>query len=285
MRLQSLDAFRGLSTLLMIFVDQTGRFFPETIGHSAWNGIHLADIVMPAFLFIVGCSVGVVSRRASSQRTPTLGKLRKVCNRTVKLFLLGLVTQGASLRDLFFDGYDLETLRICGILQRIALVYCIVASLEAFVAHPVSSSSSLDQSTIVVRDSSAASVRNLTEIEEKDEEDRCEEMREGLLRGRESAGGRGVDSWSEGVEEMKRSVARRTVQWVFMVANVAMFTVVTFAMPVGEFAYEDASRNISVVVACHGATLDPVSRLKRSGLQLTARGAVVEIGTKGWTRR
>ena len=31
----------------MIFVDQLGSKWPSTIDHAPWNGLHLADIVMP----------------------------------------------------------------------------------------------------------------------------------------------------------------------------------------------------------------------------------------------
>lgn len=57
-RLQCLDAVRGLNVMLMIFVDNCCDF-PSTkwIDHSPWNVVHLADFVMPLFLFMVcrGC--------------------------------------------------------------------------------------------------------------------------------------------------------------------------------------------------------------------------------------
>ena len=44
---------------LMILVDYAGSIFP-IIGHSPWNGLRLADFVMPFFLFIVGISLALV---------------------------------------------------------------------------------------------------------------------------------------------------------------------------------------------------------------------------------
>lgn len=44
---------------LMILVDYAGAVFP-IITHSPWNGIHLADFVMPFFLFIAGVSLALV---------------------------------------------------------------------------------------------------------------------------------------------------------------------------------------------------------------------------------
>ena len=43
---------------LMIFVDDAGGFLP-VINHSPWNGLTLADFVMPFFLFIVGVSLAL----------------------------------------------------------------------------------------------------------------------------------------------------------------------------------------------------------------------------------
>ncbi|KAK9089960.1 hypothetical protein Sjap_023137 [Stephania japonica] len=57
-RLLSLDVFRGLTVALMIFVDDIGGLIP-TINHSPWDGVTLADFVMPFFLFIVGVSLGL----------------------------------------------------------------------------------------------------------------------------------------------------------------------------------------------------------------------------------
>ncbi|KAK4340229.1 hypothetical protein RND71_041691 [Anisodus tanguticus] len=56
--LLSLDIFRRLTVALMIFVEYAGGIYPS-VNHSPWNGITLADFVMPFFLFIVGVSLGL----------------------------------------------------------------------------------------------------------------------------------------------------------------------------------------------------------------------------------
>jgi predicted acyltransferase len=49
-RLQSLDAVRGLNIIVMMFVDDTPF---DSLDHAAWDGAyHLADFVMPLFLFM-----------------------------------------------------------------------------------------------------------------------------------------------------------------------------------------------------------------------------------------
>lgn len=42
----------------MIVVDYAGGVMPA-INHSPWNGLTLADLVMPFFLFIVGVSLAL----------------------------------------------------------------------------------------------------------------------------------------------------------------------------------------------------------------------------------
>lgn len=48
-----------LSFQLMMLVDYAGSIFP-VIAHVPWNGLHLAEFVMPFFLFVAGISVAIV---------------------------------------------------------------------------------------------------------------------------------------------------------------------------------------------------------------------------------
>lgn len=48
-----------ISFQLMMLVDYAGSIFPA-IAHVPWNGLHLADFVMPFFLFVAGISVAIV---------------------------------------------------------------------------------------------------------------------------------------------------------------------------------------------------------------------------------
>lgn len=43
---------------IMILVDDSGYYWPQ-INHSPWNGVTLADVVMPFFLFIVGVAIAL----------------------------------------------------------------------------------------------------------------------------------------------------------------------------------------------------------------------------------
>ncbi|XVE83445.1 hypothetical protein DITRI_Ditri16bG0089100 [Diplodiscus trichospermus] len=126
-RLVSLDVFRGLTIALMILVDDVGGLLPA-INHSPWNGLTIADYVMPFFLFIVGVSLGLVYKKVSCRVTAT----RKAILRALKLLLLGVFLQGGffhGLNNLTY-GVDIQQMRLMGILQRIAIAYLVAAMCE-----------------------------------------------------------------------------------------------------------------------------------------------------------
>ncbi|XVF14694.1 hypothetical protein REPUB_Repub09cG0083300 [Reevesia pubescens] len=126
-RLVSLDVFRGLTIVLMILVDDVGGLIPA-INHSPWNGLTLADYVMPFFLFIVGVSLGLTYKRVSCRVTAT----RRAILRALKLLMLGLFLQGGffhGINNLTY-GVDIQQMRLMGILQRIAIAYVVAAMCE-----------------------------------------------------------------------------------------------------------------------------------------------------------
>ncbi|CAL0311215.1 unnamed protein product [Lupinus luteus] len=128
-RVASLDIFRGLTVSLMILVDDAGGEWPM-IGHAPWNGCNLADFVMPFFLFIVGMTIPIAFKRIPNK----LVAVKKVLVRTIKLLFWGLLLQGgfSHAPDKLTYGVDIKHIRWCGILQRIALAYLVVALVEIF---------------------------------------------------------------------------------------------------------------------------------------------------------
>ncbi|KAJ8610817.1 hypothetical protein CTAYLR_006452 [Chrysophaeum taylorii] len=119
-RFVSLDVVRGFAVLLMILVDLGGSAYSQ-INLSPWDGLTIADVVAPFFLFMVGMSIPL------AKRSP-----KKVAMRTLALFALGLLLQGGGFPDdeTYEWGYDLRRLRVCGILQRIAFCYVVVAGVS-----------------------------------------------------------------------------------------------------------------------------------------------------------
>src|SRR6516162_6940732 len=68
-RIASVDALRGLTILLMVFVNDLGRGAPSWMHHIQppnADGMTLADIVFPWFLFIVGISIPLAFERAEA---------------------------------------------------------------------------------------------------------------------------------------------------------------------------------------------------------------------------
>ncbi|KAJ6384545.1 hypothetical protein OIU78_027783 [Salix suchowensis] len=128
-RVASLDIFRGLTVALMILVDDAGGEWPK-IGHAPWNGCNLADFVMPFFLFIVGMAIPLAFKRITSR----LDAVKKVIVRTLKLLFWGIILQGgfSHAPDKLSYGVDMKKIRWCGILQRIAFAYLVVALIEIF---------------------------------------------------------------------------------------------------------------------------------------------------------
>ncbi|KAA8529951.1 hypothetical protein F0562_034445 [Nyssa sinensis] len=126
-RLVSLDVFRGLTVALMVLVDDAGGLWPS-INHSPWNGLTLADFVMPFFLFIVGVSLGLAYKNLTCRVLAT----KKAIFRALKLLVLGLVLQGGYFHGLnsLTYGVDIEQIRWMGTLQRIAIAYFLAAVCE-----------------------------------------------------------------------------------------------------------------------------------------------------------
>jgi predicted acyltransferase len=121
-RLHSLDAFRGLTVAGMILVNNPGTWgsIYSPLQHASWHGWTPTDLVFPFFLFIVGVSITL----ALSRRAESVGSKRdlyvKILRRSLIIFALGLFLAG-------FPSFDLSTIRIPGVLQRIAVCYLCAA--------------------------------------------------------------------------------------------------------------------------------------------------------------
>jgi len=123
-RLVSLDVARGITIAFMILVNNggSGLYSYRQLEHSAWNGWTLTDLVFPSFLFIAGISI-VFSNESRIGRGESKGALRlHVLKRSLILFCLGLVVNG-------FPLFHLGTLRIYGVLQRIAVCFLLASLL------------------------------------------------------------------------------------------------------------------------------------------------------------
>lgn len=117
-RLVSLDIFRGLTVAFMIIVNTPGSrdHVYAPLRHSGWHGCTPTDLVFPFFLLIVGVSLWYSMKKYGHEINS--GSLWRFLRRTVTIFALGLL-----LAIFPYFGRDFSTLRIMGVLQRIALAY------------------------------------------------------------------------------------------------------------------------------------------------------------------
>lgn len=120
-RFQALDVMRGLTLALMILVNTPGSwsYVYSPLLHADWHGATPTDYIFPFFLFMVGAAMVFSQRALSALDFPA--QASKIFRRTLVIFLIGL------LLNYFPFTQDLETLRFLGVLQRIALAYCLAA--------------------------------------------------------------------------------------------------------------------------------------------------------------
>ena len=126
-RLRSLDVFRGATVALMILVNNPGSWahlYPP-LAHAPWHGCTPTDLVFPFFLFAVGNALAIVMPRLLAG--PASAFWRKVIQRTVLIFAIGLFLNLSPFVRWDEAGQlvprSLETLRVMGVLQRIALAF------------------------------------------------------------------------------------------------------------------------------------------------------------------
>jgi predicted acyltransferase len=123
-RLHSLDAFRGATIALMIIVNTAGdgRHTYAPLQHAAWHGWTITDVVFPSFLWIVGVAMTFSLGKRVAEGVPRSRLFLQVLRRALVLYCLGLVMYG-------FPSYDLSTIRLLGVLQRIAICYTAAAGI------------------------------------------------------------------------------------------------------------------------------------------------------------
>ena len=130
----------------MIFVNYGAGEY-HFLQHAPWNGLHLADLVFPFFIFIMGISIAVSFKNLTLRSSISLSNgFHKILKRSINLFLLGLMVNsiGSGISSnmivyirisnilLYIIPFlaDFATIRIPGVLQRFAICYGVVASIH-----------------------------------------------------------------------------------------------------------------------------------------------------------
>ncbi len=117
-RLVSLDVFRGITIAGMVLVNNPGSwahiYWP--LEHAEWNGWTPTDLIFPFFLFIVGVAIPLALGRRVDEGGRKRDLYWKIIKRALIIFALGEFLAG-------FPYFHLSTMRIPGVLQRIAVCY------------------------------------------------------------------------------------------------------------------------------------------------------------------
>lgn len=122
-RLESLDAFRGLTIAGMILVNTPGSWahvYPPLL-HAEWHGWTPTDLIFPFFLFIVGVALPFsFARYLDDADRGRQALYRRIFRRAALIVFLGLALTG-------LPSLDLAEIRIPGVLQRIGVVYLVTS--------------------------------------------------------------------------------------------------------------------------------------------------------------
>lgn len=107
----------------MILVNNPGSWSHvyAPLRHAEWHGWTPTDLIFPYFLFIVGVAIPFSFRRRLDQGDDRTALMAHVAQRAAIIFGLGLLLAAFPT----FTGWD--TIRIMGVLQRIAVVYLVAA--------------------------------------------------------------------------------------------------------------------------------------------------------------
>lgn len=127
-RLLSLDVFRGLTVAAMILVNNPGSWshIYAPLRHAPWHGATPTDLIFPFFLFIVGVSIAYALGTKKELQTDHSKLILSASKRALILFGLGLFLSLFPL--VFTDPVEaFRTVRIPGVLQRIAIVFFVTA--------------------------------------------------------------------------------------------------------------------------------------------------------------
>ena len=133
-RLVSLDVLRGITVCGMILVNNAGAcgYAYAPLKHAKWDGFTPADLVFPAFMFIMGVSIYLSLNKSNFDWRVSIARILR---RTVLIFVSGVALKWILAFIATGEYNTLENLRIMGVLQRLGICYGIVALLAVTVRH------------------------------------------------------------------------------------------------------------------------------------------------------
>ncbi|HXG38103.1 MAG TPA: DUF5009 domain-containing protein [Bacteroidota bacterium] len=130
-RLASLDVFRGATIAGMMLVNNPGdwgHIYPP-FKHAAWHGWTYTDTIFPFFLWIVGVAMTFSFAKRIERGDDKTKLALHVLQRSAIIFALGLFLSGFPFGLAFGHKFSWDSIRIPGVLQRIAVCYLVVGLL------------------------------------------------------------------------------------------------------------------------------------------------------------
>ncbi len=120
----ALDAFRGIAIAGMVLVNNPGSwaYVYAPLRHAEWHGWTPTDLIFPWFLFIVGVSIPLSLGRRLGEGMARSRLWKSVLWRSLILIVLGLAMRAV-------PDFDFAEMRLYGVLQRIGIVYLVVATM------------------------------------------------------------------------------------------------------------------------------------------------------------
>ncbi|XP_030740520.1 heparan-alpha-glucosaminide N-acetyltransferase [Echinops telfairi] len=148
LRLRCVDTFRGIALILMVFVNYGGgRYW--YFKHASWNGLTVADLVFPWFVFIMGTSIFLSMTSILQRGCSKFRLLGKIAWRSLLLICMGIVIVNP---NYCLGPLSWDKVRIPGVLQRLGVTYLVVALLELLFAKPVPENCTSERSCSFLRD-------------------------------------------------------------------------------------------------------------------------------------
>ena len=149
-RILAIDILRGITIAGMILVNNPGnwgRIFAP-FEHAEWNGMTPTDLVFPFFMFVMGMCIYIAMKKfdfACNKST-----VYKITKRMVLIYLVGLgigwfakfcfrwaspLEEASFGEQLWYMVWSFDSIRLTGVLARLALCYGITALLAVTVKH------------------------------------------------------------------------------------------------------------------------------------------------------
>ena len=129
MRINSIDAVRGLTVAAMLLVNDAGdwsHIYPW-LEHAEWHGCTPADFIFPIFMLIVGVSISLAMGRQLDAGAAPGPLARAVLLRGGRIVLLGVALNVISM--LLLDG---RGFRLLGVLQRTGICFAAAGLLAIY---------------------------------------------------------------------------------------------------------------------------------------------------------